>query len=57
MLQDFDSLNLFYQRVGPQYAGVGDDDIEVVDPVLLLLELLNDVEGTLLDRNIVLHHD
>ncbi len=56
MLQDFGSLNLFYQRVGPRDAGVGDDDIEVVDPVLLL-ELLHDVEGVLLDRSVVLDHD
>ncbi len=56
MLQDFGSLNLFYQRVGLRDAGVGDDDIEVVDSVLLL-ELLHDVEGVLLDRSVVLDHD
>jgi hypothetical protein len=56
MLQDFGSLHHFDQRVGLHDTGVGDDDIEVVDPVLLP-ELLHDVEGVLLDRRVVLDDD
>ena len=56
MLQDFRSLNLFYQRVGLYYAGVGDDDIEMID-LVLLLKLLDYLEGIQLDRSLVLDDD
>ena len=55
-LLDLGSLDIFDQRVGFHYAGVGDDNIKVIDMVLLL-DLLDDVEGILLGRGFILHHN
>ena len=56
MLLELGSLDVLYQRVALHDGGVGDDDVETVDAVLRL-ELLDDVEGILLDRSVVFDHD
>lgn len=55
-LLDLGALDVFHQGIGLDDAGVGDDDVEVVD-FEFLLELFDDVEGVLLDRCVVLDHD
>ena len=55
-LRELGSLDIFHQRVGLHYAGVGDDVVETADPERLL-KLLHDFEGVSLARGNVLDHN
>lgn len=55
-LDDVGSLDVFHQGVAFGVAGVGDDDVEVGD-AMLLLKFLDGGEGVLFDGGVVFDED